>query len=133
MLFLYEKKISDKKRLDLALQECYGLGFFNSLRIFSKTGFNKKTKLSSLSPFLFKQVIKNVNRVILYTFGLSVELYKKKSLILDLKKLQNLRSYKSIRHVLFLPVRGQRSKNNSQTQKRKNPNYKKIIIPKKKK
>lgn len=133
MLFLFEKKISEKKRLDLALQECYGLGKYQAFRIFVKLGFNKKTKMKQMSFRIFKQIIKNVIRILVKSFRLLVEDFRRKRLVLLLKNLKLLNSYKSIRHFYYLPVRGQRTKNNAQTQKRRRPNYKKVVIPKKKK
>jgi small subunit ribosomal protein S13 len=133
MLFIFDTKISEKKRVDLVLRECYGIGKTHSFRIFAKLGFNIRTKMKDLPSRLFKQIDSRITYVVNRLFRLKVETFSRHLLHLQLKVIRNNKSYRSLRHFFKLPVRGQRTRNNAQTQKRKRPNWRRVPIAGKKK
>jgi small subunit ribosomal protein S13 len=133
MLFIFDTKISEKKRVDLVLRECYGIGKTHSFRIFAKLGFNVRTKMRDLPYRLFKQIDSRIAYIVNRLFRLKVETFSKHLLHLQLKTVRNNKSYRSLRHFFKLPVRGQRTRNNAQTQKRKRPNWRRVPIAGKKK
>lgn len=133
MLFIFDTKISERKRLDLVLRECYGIGKTHSFRIFAKLGFNINTKMKNLPKRIFKQIDNRITYIVQRLFRLKVEIVARHFLHLQLKIVKNNRSYRSLRHFFKLPVRGQRTKNNAQTQKRKRPNWRRVPIAGKKK
>lgn len=132
-MFIFDTKISEKKRVDLVLRECYGIGKTHSFRIFAKLGFNVSTKLKNLPKRIFTQIDTRITYIVNRLFRLKVEAACRHYLHLQLKTIRNNKSYRSLRHFFKLPVRGQRTKNNAQTQKRKRPNWKRVPIAGKKK
>lgn len=118
-MFIFDTKISEKKRVDLVLRECYGIGKTHSFRIFAKLGFNVSTKLKHLPKRIFSQIDTRITYIVNRLFRLKVEAACRHHLHLQLKAIKNNKSYKSLRHFFKLPVRGQRTKNNAQTQKKK--------------
>lgn len=132
-MFIFDNKISEKKRVDLVLRECYGIGKTHSFRIFAKMGFNVKTKMKDLPKVIFKQIDTRITYIVKMLFHLQVEAVARHFLHLEMKIIRNNKSYRSLRHFFKLPVRGQRTKNNAQTQKRKRPNWKRVPIAGKKK
>jgi small subunit ribosomal protein S13 len=133
MLFLFDTKVSELKRVDLVLQECYGIGLVQGFRIFVKLGFNKKTKMKHLNVKIFKQIDNRILQLVRYIFFLRVEADYRTFLHNSLKQIKNLRNFKSLRHFFKLPVNGQRTKNNACTQKKRRFNWKRVPIAKKKK
>jgi small subunit ribosomal protein S13 len=133
MLFIFDTKISEKKRVDLVLRECYGIGKTHSFRIFAKLGFNIQTKMKDLPKRLFKQIDSRITYIVNRLFHLKVETLCRHLLHLRLKVVRNNKSYRSLRHFFRLPVRGQRTKNNAQTQKKRRPNWRRVPIAGKKK
>jgi len=133
MLFIFDTKISEKKRVDLVLRECYGIGKTHSFRIFAKLGFNIHTKMKDLPRRLFKQIDSRITYIVNRLFRLKVETLCRHLLHLQLKVVRNNKSYRSLRHFFKLPVRGQRTRNNAQTQKKKRPNWRRVPIAGKKK
>ena len=61
-------------------------------------------------PFLAKLTILLQN--------ITLEASLRKKTIEDLNHLKNVKNYRSYRHIIGLPVRGQNTKNNSKTQKK---------------
>jgi small subunit ribosomal protein S13 len=133
MLFIFDTKISEKKRVDLVLRECYGIGKTHSFRIFAKLGFNIRTKMKNLPERLFKQIDSRIAYIVNRLFRLKVETLCRHLLHLQLKVIRNNKSYRSLRHFFKLPVRGQRTRNNAQTQKKKRPNWRRVPVAGKKK
>ena len=115
------------------MRECYGIGKTHSFRIFAKMGFNVKTKMKDLPKVIFKQIDTRITYIVKMLFHLQVEAVARHFLHLEMKIIRNNKSYRSLRHFFKLPVRGQRTKNNAQTQKRKRPNWKRVPIAGKKK
>jgi hypothetical protein len=137
--YLMNTFISLKKRFDLGLQEFLGCGATKSLRFKARVGENLNRnrnflnwvkKYSFLEGFLFYNMyyreakLGERDRFSTYVR----DFYRSR-----IKALQKAKSYRSMRHMQFLPVRGQRTRTNAQTQKSKRKNRKKIPIPKKKK
>jgi len=133
MLFIFDTKVSEKKRVDLVLRECYGIGKTHSFRIFAKLGFNIRTKMKDLPRRILKQIDSRIVYIVNRLFRLKVETLCRHLLHLQLKAIRNNKSYRSLRHFFKLPVRGQRTRNNAQTQKKRRPNWRRVPIAGKKK
>ena len=131
MLFLFNTKIpSTKKRLDIALLKIFGLNHANGTRVFAKLGL--RHDILSILPSRFNSdfyLSAHVRRNVQHPVGLNL----KNLIFLRLRNLKRLKNFKSFRHSLFLPVRGQRTKKNSQTQKGRRGNRRKIPVAAKKK
>lgn len=100
------------KRIEVALTYIYGIGRRLSSQILTKLNIHNNAKVRELSEAditRLKEVIEKIP-----TEG---ELRRKVSL--DMKRLQEIGSYRGIRHRRKLPVRGQRTKTNARTRRGK--------------
>jgi small subunit ribosomal protein S13 len=114
MVYLFESELSENKPIFFALTNIYGIGSEKSSVICKKLGFSKNLKIKSLSE---EQVSKLVKTTELLGIPLASELKKLKSL--NTKKLLSIKSYKGLRKNQGLPVRGQRTRTNAKTAKKR--------------
>jgi ribosomal protein S13 len=133
MLFIFDVIIPETKRVDLALRHCFGIGLTQSFRVFVKLGFNKKSKIMALANRFKRQLDRRVIQISFTTFHFRVEEVLKNFLHKRMLKIKFMRSLIGLRHYFRLPVRGQRTKNNAQTQKRRRRNWRRTPIAAKKK
>jgi small subunit ribosomal protein S13 len=99
------------ERLEISLTRIFGIGRTVSKRILEQTGIdpNKKTKdLTDEDGVKLRTVIDN---------ELKVEGDLRREVSMNIKRLQDIGSYRGLRHRAKLPVRGQRTKTNSRTRK----------------
>ena len=100
----------------MALSNIYGLGATYNEKICKKLGFSKNYKIQNLTNEQIFQIIKLIE---LEHVLLTNELKKINSI--NLKKLITIKSYKGLRRLLGLPVRGQRTHTNAKTAR--NPRF----------
>lgn len=114
MIYLFENNLLNK-HVNLALTSIYGVGKYKALYFCKQCGFSSNLKILDLS----EAQKKNLTIMILdSTFILDSEL---KKLVLKFKKrLINIKSYRGLRRLQGLPVRGQRTHTNAKTSKRQN-------------
>jgi len=110
MVYILETELSDKKQVYFALTKIYGIGKTTSLLICKKLGFLPNYKLSKLTLEQISKLIKIVE-----SSSILINNDLKKSKILLAKKLIQIKTYKGIRKVRNLPVRGQRTHTNAKT------------------
>jgi small subunit ribosomal protein S13 len=135
MIFLFEEKLGEKKRIDLELKNCLGFGRLWSLKIYISLGFNlnEKHSFKNLNSILKKKIDENIENKVFNLFELKVAAIQKNKLDNEMKKLKSTNSYRWKRHLQKLPVRGQRTKTNARTQKSRRGKRKALPIPGKKK
>jgi len=105
------KQLSAKNSRVNELISFFGISKTKSSIICTSRQISPKTTLEDLSPTkLAKLTILLQNRVL--------EASLRKNIIEDLNHLKNVKNYRSYRHIIGLPVRGQNTKNNSKTQKK---------------
>ena len=114
MIYIFETKLIENKSLLFALNKIYGLGVSNSQKICKKLGISVNFKVKDLTE---KQIFKLTNLIESSNFNVASNLKKKKLLVF--KKLTNIKSYRGLRKIEGLPVRGQRTHTNSKTSKKK--------------
>jgi small subunit ribosomal protein S13 len=105
--------IPDKKRGEIALTYIYGIGRRASQSILDKAGVNWDKKVSEWTEEE-AGAIRNVIATEHKTEGVL-----RSEVQLHIKRLMDIGSYRGLRHRKGLPVRGQRTKNNSRTRKGK--------------
>lgn len=105
-------QLPDNKRVEVGLTYIYGVGRSLSKSILNKHNINLNTKVKDLSEEELAKLRDALGKVI--TEG---ELRRKTQL--DVKRLQDIGSYKGYRHKRRLPVRGQRTKTNARTKRGK--------------
>lgn len=101
--------IPDDKRIEIALTYIYGVGRARAGKILEKTGIDKNTRAGKISQDDLKKLRDEIER----KFVLEGEL--KRQVMMNIKRLKEINSYRGSRHRKGLPVRGQRTKTNTRT------------------
>jgi small subunit ribosomal protein S13 len=105
--------IPDNKRGEVALTYIYGIGRSSAKRILSKAGIDWNRKVSDWSDEEANKIRSVINE------EFKVEGVLKSEVQLSIKRLLDIGCYRGLRHRKSLPVRGQKTKNNSRTRKGK--------------
>jgi small subunit ribosomal protein S13 len=105
--------IPDKKRGEIALTYIFGIGRRSAQNILSKAGVNFDKKAGE-----WTEEEANAIRAIISAEH-KVEGVLKSNVQLSIKRLMDIGCYRGLRHRKGLPVRGQKTKNNSRTRKGK--------------
>jgi len=104
--------IPKEKRGVIALTYIYGIGKSRAQKILSKANVSEDKKVLDWSD----EDTANVRSAVA-EFTIAGELRAENQI--NIKRLMDIGSYRGIRHRLGLPLRGQRTKNNSRTRKGK--------------
>ena len=105
--------IPNNKRGEIGLTYIYGIGRNLSLAILEKAGVDKNKKVKDWS----EDEAGAIRSVIGSEY--KVEGVLRSEVQLNIKRLMDIGSYRGLRHRKGLPVRGQRTKNNTRTRKGK--------------
>jgi small subunit ribosomal protein S13 len=105
--------IPDNKRGEIALTYIYGIGRSAAVTILEKAGVDVNKKVKEWSD----EEAGAIRSVITSEF--KVEGVLKSEVQLNIKRLMDIGCYRGLRHRRGLPLRGQRTKNNSRTRKGK--------------
>jgi len=111
------------KRVEYGLTYLYGIGVTASRTILAKLNIDYNKRIKSLSDEEVTAIQREINAH--YT----VEGELRKEVMLNIKRLQEIGSYRGLRHKKGLPARGQRTKTNART--RKGPRGAAIALKKK--
>ncbi len=105
------------KRVEYSLPYIFGIGLAGAQDILTKLSINFDTRVKDLSDAEIAAIQKEI------TDNYKVEGELRKEITLNIKRLQEIGSYRGLRHKRGLPVRGQRTKTNARTRKgpKKNP------------
>ncbi len=104
--------LDDKKNIEIALMSIYGIGRPTSARLLNELGIDLGKKVKDLSE-------KEANDIRTAVAAMSVEGDLRRSIGQNIKRLQEIGSYRGDRHKKKLPVRGQRTKTNARTKRGK--------------
>ena len=102
--------VSDNKHTVIALQSIYGIGETRAKNICKISNITPSTKIKELTE---EELEKLRNQVLKY----NIEGDLRREVTLNIKRLMDLGTYRGIRHRKGLPLRGQKTKNNSRTRK----------------
>ena len=105
--------IPDNKRGEIALTYIFGIGRNLSQKILNKAGVDLDKKVKDWTEDEAGE-IRNIIAADIKTEGVL-----RSEVQLHIKRLMDIGSYRGLRHRKGLPVRGQRTKNNSRTRKGK--------------
>lgn len=105
--------IPDKKRGEIALTYIFGIGKSSAQKILTEAGIDWDKKVSDWTEEESNQIRKIISD------NFRVEGVLKSEVQLSIKRLLDIGCYRGLRHRRGLPVRGQRTKNNSRTRKGK--------------
>ena len=104
--------LPNDKRIAIALTYVYGIGKTTAAKILEKVGVDPNTRTKDLSPDQENDIRKEIE-------AFMVEGDLRRKVQLDIKRMQDIGSYKGYRHRRRLPVRGQRTKTNARTKRGK--------------
>ena len=113
MVYILETELPEDKSIYFSLTKVFGIGKFQSLLICTRLGLSSNCKLSKLTS---DQTIKLVKSIENANLVINSNLRKSKTILL--KKLIQIKTYKGIRRLRGLPVRGQRTHTNAKTASR---------------
>jgi len=98
------------KRVVISLTSIYGIGKATAQKILKEAGVSEDTRVRDLTEGELGKIRQAVGE---YT----IEGDLRRETSLNIKRLTEIGSYRGIRHRRGLPVRGQKTKNNSRTRK----------------
>ena len=103
--------IPTNKRVLVALQYIHGVGPAIARDIIDRVGIEEQRRVSDLSDAEVLQIREAIDR------DYTVEGDLRRETSTNIKRLQDLASYRGLRHRKGLPVRGQRTHTNARTRK----------------
>ena len=101
------------KRGVIGLTYIYGIGRSTAAKILAEAGIDESIKVQDWND----EQLGKIRKIITETY--KVEGSLRSEVQLNIKRLMDIGSQRGIRHRLGLPLRGQRTKNNSRTRKGK--------------
>ena len=105
--------IPDNKRGEISLTYIFGIGKSSAQKILKESGIDPNKKVSDWS----EDESNKIRNVISGNFKIEGDLKSEQRL--NIKRLLDIGCYRGLRHRKGLPVRGQKTKNNSRTRKGK--------------
>ncbi len=103
--------LPNDKRVEIGLTYIYGVGRVTANKILSATKINPDTRVKDLTEAEIGKIRDYMDK------NLSVEGDKKREVAMNIKALQEIGSYRGVRHRKGLPVRGQSTRSNARTRK----------------
>lgn len=116
--------LPNEKRVEYGLTYVYGIGLHISRGILREAGVDANARVKNLTG----EEIASIQKIISQKYVVEGDL--RKEVTSNIKRLQEIGSYRGTRHKRSLPVRGQRTKTNARS--RKGPKKSGGAIPKKK-
>jgi len=113
MLYLLETKLPENESIFFALIHIYGINKRIAFFLCKKIGFSENFKTKDLTQNQFIQIVQLIKSL---NLTLNNDLKKFKSL--TLKNLISIKSYRGLRKIRGLPVRGQRTHTNAKSSKK---------------
>lgn len=100
--------VPNEKRLEIGLTCLYGIGISSARKILDQVNINHGKKAKDLT-------LDEENNIRSVVEKIPIEGNLKRETAANIKRLKDIKSYRGIRHIKRLPVRGQRTKTNSRT------------------
>lgn len=113
MVRLLGVQLPDDKRIEYALTILYGIGWYRSGKILDQVKVEKKKRVKDLTEEEMKKIIEVIEK------NYKIEGDLREEVVGDVKRLREILSYRGLRHVRNLPVRGQRTRSNARTKRGK--------------
>jgi len=101
--------IPDNKQIGIALGYIYGIGRSSAKIVLNQAKINASTKAKDLTP----EQMKLIEEIIKKNYRVEGDL--KRDVMMNIKRLKDIVSWRGMRHSRNLPARGQRTKTNTRT------------------
>ena len=102
--------IPEEKRLEIGLVTLFGVGRSRAKTILEQAGVPQGVKPKDVS-------IEQENKIRSVIESLTLEGDLKREVAGNIKRLKEIKTYRGVRHMRSLPVRGQRTKTNARTKR----------------
>ncbi len=109
MVRLLGIQLPDNKRVDIALGYLYGVGATLSRDILQATRIAPETKMGKLTSDELNRLKEYVEK------NYKIEGELRREILMNIRRLKAIGSWRGMRHARGLPVRGQRTKTNTRT------------------
>lgn len=103
--------IPSEKRIEASLPYIYGVGLPLAQKILKETKVDPNTRTKDLTEVELNLIRDYIDK------SFKVEGQLRQQVVLNIKRLKEIGSYRGSRHSRGLPVRGQRTKTNSRTRR----------------
>lgn len=104
--------LPEQKRVDIGLTYIFGIGRSNVKNIIKETGVDAAKKVADLTEEEIGKIQKAVEKI-------KVEGDLRQEIEQNIKRMEEITSYRGLRHKRGLPVRGQRTRSNARTRRGK--------------
>jgi small subunit ribosomal protein S13 len=101
--------IPDNKQIGIALGYIYGIGISSAKVVLAEAKISPIVKAKDLSP----EQMKSLEEIIKKHYRVEGDL--KRDVMMNIKRLKDIVSWRGMRHSRNLPVRGQRTRTNTRT------------------
>lgn len=105
--------LPENKRAAIALAYLEGIGVSTAKKILAQVGASEEERLNKISEAKIEQIRSIIEKDYTVEGDLRVEVQN------NIKRLKNIGTYRGLRHMRGLPVRGQRTKTNGRTKRGK--------------
>jgi small subunit ribosomal protein S13 len=106
-------EIPNEKRIDIALTYIHGIGLATSQKILKATNVDPSIRTKDLSDGETKRLYDYIDKNLLTEGQIRQKVFR------NIKRLQDIKSYRGLRHRVGLPVNGQNTRSNCRTRKGK--------------
>jgi small subunit ribosomal protein S13 len=115
MVYILNVTLKNSAKVLHSLTRLYGFGFHLANLMLNDLNIGHDCRIKDLNQGTIIKIIKWVEKN-----KIMIESALKQKIILDINKLKYIKTYRGLRHIYGLPVRGQRTKTNASSVKRKN-------------
>jgi len=102
------KNIPDNKRIVIALTYIFGIGKTRAEAILKEAGIDESRRTKDLNEDELNKLREGIAKF-------TVEGDLKREVLMNIRRLKDIKSYRGTRHAKHLPARGQRTKTNNRT------------------
>lgn len=103
--------IPDNKKIEYSLPYIYGVGLSLARKILKETKIEGNKLAKDLTPTEINRIREILEK------GYKIEGDLRREIMVNIKRMRELQTYRGSRHIRGLPVRGQRTKTNSRTRR----------------
>jgi small subunit ribosomal protein S13 len=104
--------LPDNKRVDIGLTYLYGIGRANVKNVLKETGIDETKRIKDLTDEEVGKLQKALDKI-------KIEGDLRQEIGQNIRRLEEIGSYRGLRHRKGLPVRGQRTRSNARTKRGK--------------
>lgn len=114
MVYVLGVNLKNNSKAKYSIPKIYGIGHSMALTIFNDLNLGHNLRTKDLTQNILVKILKWVDK-----HKILVESSLKQKIVSDINKLKSIKIYRGLRHAYNLPVRGQRTKTNASSVRKK--------------